>query len=71
MRGGQFVWPYCSECGCRLKISHTMLPNEFILSHYGMMPDVDARGCRCSLRYQAQFVPFRKVKDFVPESFGF
>lgn len=68
MRDGQHVWPYCQECGCRLNITHSNYPNEFVLSHFGMSPDKDARGCKCSLRYNAQFVPLRKVKEFVPKS---
>jgi hypothetical protein len=66
MRDGQHVWPYCPECGCRLKIStFNAYASEFILNHFGLSPDRDARGCVCSLRYQVQIVPFRKVKGFV------
>lgn len=47
VRNGQRVWPFCSECGCRLEIFEN---NIFVtLRHFwGNQITQDARGCRCS-----------------------
>lgn len=45
VRNGQKVWPYCSECGCRLEIFENGM---FVsLRHFGSF-DKDARGHKCS-----------------------
>lgn len=32
VRGGQKVWPYCLECGCRLRV--TSSEDGFWITHY-------------------------------------
>jgi len=46
IRDGRRVWPYCSECGCRLEI----FENDVFLTfrHFGSSENLDARGCLCS-----------------------
>lgn len=64
MYGRVAVWPYCSECGCRLEIA-PYSEVESVLSHFGNDPNRDARGCKCSLRFNAKIVPNYKIKNFI------
>jgi len=65
MRDGQAVWPYCSDCGCRLNILPTDRINEVILLHFGMSPLKDARGCVCSKRFDSKIIQSYKVEEFM------
>jgi len=65
MRDGVKVWPYCSDCGCRLNIVPGNYSNEVTLVHFGMSPTKDARGCICSKRFEATYLPAYKVEEFI------
>jgi len=65
MRDGLKVWPYCSECGCRLNIRSTAMRGEMALSHFGMHPVKDARGCICPKRFHHEIVQAFRVKEFM------
>jgi hypothetical protein len=65
-RDGVAVWPYCSECGCRLKIHPSDYWNkEHRLTHFGLSNKRDARGCRCSNLFDVQITPSHRVAAFV------
>ena len=53
IRDGQKVWPYCTECGCRLNLA--VMEEWTWLFHYGN-GEKDARGCNCSLVAQNLWV---------------
>lgn len=64
-RDGNHVWPYCSECGCRLQITkQNSWLNEYRLTHFGLSPTVDARGCKCSRLFRLQIVGEDRVQAF-------
>ena len=65
MRDGLKVWPYCSDCGCRLNLIRRTNPNEVMLLHFGMSPTKDARGCVCSKRFDSKIVQSYKVEEFM------
>lgn len=64
VRNGQKVWPYCSECGCRLAISKT-INDEALLCHWGSY-DTDMRGCVCSLVNKTYYVSLKQVLEYEP-----
>lgn len=64
VRDGKLVWPFCEECGCRLNISNGTRYTERLLTHYGMHPNKDARGCSCKVRYAALIVKSEQVANF-------
>lgn len=50
VRDGQKVWPYCSDCGCRLEIHHAFQytdQHHILYTHYGGDQDRDSRGHTC------------------------
>lgn len=54
VRDGKKVWPYCSECGCRLnKVA------EGVLTHFQGTYIKDARGCICK---EYRFIWYGEVK---------
>lgn len=56
IRDGKKVWPYCDECKCRLSITDNY-EASYAISHFGIHPDKDARGCRCSRLFNAWLIP--------------
>lgn len=59
VRDNQLVWPYCSECGCRLEILKLDINSisSYTASHFGPLGPVDARGCSCKYVNTLKFVP--------------
>lgn len=54
VRDGKLVWPYCTECGCRLNLA---IMEEYVwLMHFGQAGPKDARGCSCSFVSETQWV---------------
>ena len=64
VRDGQKVWPYCSNCDCRLDFEEVGV-HEYRVAHFGMHPEKDARGHRCSDRYKAWLLPKYKLHHIV------
>lgn len=78
VRDGRKVWPYCSECGCRLHIAvpYVLKPLDPYVSphdtvylwHFdGDVRDRDAKGCQCSLIETMYTLPITEVVQFVGE----
>jgi hypothetical protein len=65
MRDGIKVWPYCSDCGCRLNITKGPWESEYRLTHFGLSGTVDARGCKCPKLFRLQIVGKDKVAEFI------
>jgi hypothetical protein len=69
IRDGQKVWPYCTECGCRLML----YPHDdewTWVTHYGegqswFTLERDARGCICSLVNKASWIKTSLVEHIV------
>lgn len=50
VRDSKIVWPYCSDCGCRLRLSSVGLQdNYYKIEHFYGFFGKDARGCNCKL----------------------
>jgi hypothetical protein len=53
VRNGQKVWPYCSDCGCRLEVNwvfeNTEQEHALVVHFYDGIINKDARGHSCSL----------------------
>jgi hypothetical protein len=67
-RDGKAVWPYCSECGCRLQIhpaSDLGAGGKWhLLNHFGSFGDRDARGCKCYMVSVSTLIEASKVAEF-------
>lgn len=66
-RDGKSVWPYCADCGCRLQIerAESGWSHECSLTHFGISPEKDARGCICPSLFKIKIVGADKVAEFV------
>lgn len=72
VRDGRKVWPYCTECGCRLEIDQVAayyFEGHHTLAHFnggwGKNSWVDARGHSCSKITNKWIVPFKVVEEYI------
>lgn len=65
VRDGKRVWPYCSECGCRLAIDKNnfyTVDGYHLLNHWsGIGWHEDARGHTCPKFYRTWLIEHGKL----------